>query len=128
MTPLNHTFSGCVSVKVLQLSKTPLVLLPDVGVCRTGELGAFQDVIGTGDQTEMLGRLVSRVATLETALAQAQLQRRKLHNDLIEIRGNVRTPSTTAMAYPEATLAPAHWAVSSTCCIIRGSPDICWCL
>ena len=66
------------------------LLQPAISVCCTGELEAFQDVIGTGDQTEMLGRLVSRVATLETALAQAQMQRRKMHNELIELRGNVR--------------------------------------
>ncbi len=64
-----------------------------VDVCCAGELGAFQDVIGTGDQTEMLSRLVTRVANLETVLAQTQMQRRQLHNELIGLRGNVRACS-----------------------------------
>ena len=58
--------------------------------CCAGELGAFQEVIGTGDQTEMLSRLVTRVASLETVLAHTQMQRRQLHNELIGLRGNVR--------------------------------------
>jgi len=46
-------------------------------------------VMGTGDQTEVLGRLVSRVATLEAAAGEAEAQRRTLHNQLVELRGNV---------------------------------------
>ncbi len=45
--------------------------------------------MGTGDQTEVLGRLVSRVATLEAAAGEAEAQRRSLHNQLVELRGNV---------------------------------------
>ena len=56
-----------------------------------GELEAFQEVIGSGgDQSQMLSRLVSRVATLDTALAEAEMRRRGLHNQLVELRGNVR--------------------------------------
>ena len=84
---LDHVW---LSVYVPPLPFVPRLLLPHLHFCWTGELEAFQDVIGTGDQTEMLGRLVSRVASLETALVQSQLQRRKLHNELIELRGNVR--------------------------------------
>ena len=54
-----------------------------------GELEALQGVMGTGDQTEVLGRLVSRVATLEAAAGEAEAQRRTLHNQLVELRGNV---------------------------------------
>lgn len=54
-----------------------------------GELEALQGVMGTGDQTEVLGRLVSRVATLEAAAGEAEAQRRSLHNQLVELRGNV---------------------------------------
>ena len=51
----------------------------------------MQDAIGTGslDQAEMLGRLVSRVATLEAAVAESQGVRRDLHNQLVNLRGNV---------------------------------------
>lgn len=45
--------------------------------------------MGTGDQTEVLGRLVSRVATLEAAAGEAEALRRALHNQLVELRGNV---------------------------------------
>ena len=45
--------------------------------------------MGTGDQSEVLGRLVSRVATLEAAAGEAEAQRRSLHNQLVELRGNV---------------------------------------
>ena len=54
-----------------------------------GELEALQGVMGTGDQTEVLGRLVSRVATLEAAAGESEAQRRTLHNQLVELRGNV---------------------------------------
>ena len=54
-----------------------------------GELEALQGAMGTGDQTEVLGRLVSRVATLEAAAGEAEAQRRALHNQLVELRGNV---------------------------------------
>lgn len=54
-----------------------------------GELEALQGVMGTGNQTEVLGRLVSRVATLEAAAGEAEAQRRTLHNQLVELRGNV---------------------------------------
>ena len=45
--------------------------------------------MGSGDQTQVLGRLVSRVATLEAAAGEAEAQRRALHNQLVELRGNV---------------------------------------
>ena len=56
---------------------------------------ALQDAIGTGsvDQAEMLGRLIRRVADLEAAVAQSTRQRRELHNQLVELRGNVRPAS-----------------------------------
>ena len=60
----------------------------DFGVC-AGELEALQGAMGTGDQTEVLGRLVSRVASLEAAAGEAEAQRRALHNQLVELRGNV---------------------------------------
>ncbi|KAL3132444.1 Nucleolar protein 58 [Trebouxia sp. C0010 RCD-2024] len=55
-----------------------------------GELEALQGAMGTGDQSEVLGRLVSRVATLEAAAGEAEAQRRALHNQLVELRGNIR--------------------------------------
>lgn len=62
-----------------------------------GELEAFQDVIGAGDQSQMLSRLVSRVASLDTALAEGEMRRRALHNQLVELRGNVRIDPPTPL-------------------------------
>lgn len=70
-----------------------------------GELEAFQDVIGAGDQSQMLSRLVSRVASLDTALAEGEMRRRALHNQLVELRGNVRfdTPLDPTLCVPRMT-------------------------
>ncbi|EIE25441.1 kinesin-domain-containing protein [Coccomyxa subellipsoidea C-169] len=38
----------------------------------------------------MLGRLIRRVANLEAAIAESTAQRRELHNQLVELRGNIR--------------------------------------
>lgn len=56
-----------------------------------GEFEAMQEAIGTGsvDQAEMLGRLISRVASLEAAVAESHRGRRELHNQLVNLRGNV---------------------------------------
>lgn len=51
---------------------------------------ALQDVIGTGDQRSMVNALVGKVASLEHALAEAEVRRRKLHNQLVELQGNIR--------------------------------------
>ena len=38
----------------------------------------------------MLGRLISRVAQLDGALAESRAAQRAMHNQLVELRGNVR--------------------------------------
>lgn len=37
----------------------------------------------------MLGRLISRAARLDMALAESRAAQRQLHNQLVELRGNV---------------------------------------
>ena len=54
-----------------------------------GELEALQGVMGSGEEGQVVSRLVSKVATLEAAAGQAEAQRRALHNQLVELRGNV---------------------------------------
>jgi Microtubule binding len=49
-----------------------------------------QGIVGCGDHGEAIGQMVARVGRLETTLAEAEKVRRKLHNDLMEIRGNIR--------------------------------------
>ena len=56
-----------------------------------GELEALQGVMGSGEDGQVVSRLVSKVATLEAAAGQAEAQRRSLHNQLVELRGNVST-------------------------------------
>ena len=73
----------------------------------TGELEALQGVMGSGEEGQVVSRLVSKVATLEAAAGQAEAQRRALHNQLVELRGNVR-PCWCAVAdlveqVPEST-------------------------
>lgn len=93
------------------------------GSCTAAELGAFQDVIGDGDQGEMLSRLVSRVAALELAVTEAEARRRDAHNQLIRLRGNVRgdaisrpvaeTPSLllwdTSLMTTDVAVPPCTW-------------------
>ena len=58
-----------------------------------GELEALQECtigLGTGDQREMLTRMVSKIAALEAAVAAAEAKRREIHNQLVELKGNVR--------------------------------------
>jgi hypothetical protein len=61
---------------------------------------ALQDAIGTGsvDQAEMLGRLIRRVADLEAAISQSARLRRELHNQLVELRGNVSCNVTFSLS------------------------------
>ena len=72
-----------------------------------GELEALQGAMGTGDQTEVLGRLVSRVATLEAAAGEAEAQRRSLHNQLVELRGNVSCCAAVCSFSLPGTTAPS---------------------
>jgi hypothetical protein len=100
------------------------------------ELGAFQDVIGDGDQGEMLSRLVSRVAALELAITEAEARRRDAHNQLIRLRGNVRgdaisrpvaeTPSLllwdTSFGDHRCDCATAHLAMHWNLCLLASDP------
>ena len=72
---------------------------------------ALQDAIGTGsvDQAEMLGRLIRRVASLEAAVAESAQARRALHNQLVELHGNVRLwliPTISISCWPAIALLP----------------------
>ena len=60
--------------------------------CPAGELEALQECtigLGAGDQKEMLTRMLSKIAALESAVAAAEARRRDLHNQLVELKGNV---------------------------------------
>lgn len=58
-----------------------------------GELEALQECtmgLEGGDQRELLSRMVSKIAALETAVAAAEARRREAHERLVELKGNVR--------------------------------------
>ena len=57
------------------------------------ELEALQECtmgLQGGDQRELLSRLVSKIATLEAAVVAAEARRREAHNQLVELKGNIR--------------------------------------
>ena len=93
---------------------------PNLHLLGAGELEALQGAMGTGDQTEVLGRLISRVATLEAAAGDAEAQRRALHNQLVELRGNVSYCAAACSYSLPGTTAPSSAAASAClwqCCM-----------
>lgn len=58
-----------------------------------GQLEALQECtmgLQVGDQRELLSRMVSKIATLEAAVVNAEGRRREAHNQLVELKGNIR--------------------------------------
>lgn len=58
-----------------------------------GELEALQECtmgLEGGDQKELLSRMVTKIATLEAAVVAAEAKRREAHNQLVELKGNIR--------------------------------------
>lgn len=52
-------------------------------------LCCLQEVMGEGEQRDIVGRLLSRISNLQAAAATAEATRRQLHNQMVELRGNV---------------------------------------
>jgi hypothetical protein len=48
-----------------------------------------QSSTNQGDQRDVVGKLLARVSTLQCAATEAEATRRKLHNQMVELRGNV---------------------------------------
>jgi kinesin family member C1 len=78
-----------------------------------GELEALQECtmgLEGGDQRELLQRMVSKIASLEAAVAAAEARRREAHNQLVELKGNIRVfcrirphPRAVAATGPDGT-------------------------
>ncbi|KAI8466954.1 MAG: kinesin-domain-containing protein [Monoraphidium minutum] len=47
-------------------------------------------MMGEGEQRDMVGRLLSRISTLQCSAAAAEATRRELHNQMVALRGNIR--------------------------------------
>ncbi len=64
-------------------------------VTAAGEFGALKEVLGetaaaAGDGSkDVVAALLSKIGTLQSAVAAAEAMRRKLHNELVDLRGNV---------------------------------------
>eukprot|EP00775_Hariotina_reticulata_P012257 gene12257-12395_t len=52
------------------------------------EFEALQEVMGEGEQRDIVGRLLGRISNLQAAAAAAEATRRTLHNQMVELRGN----------------------------------------
>ncbi|KAG1679126.1 hypothetical protein FOA52_000481 [Chlamydomonas sp. UWO 241] len=65
------------------------------------EFGALKEVLGESGQLDVVNNLLRKISTLQAAVASSDAARRKLHNELVETRGNIRVfcrvrPSTGA--------------------------------
>ena len=55
-----------------------------------GEFATLQELIGEGEQRDIVSRLLERISALQCAAAAAEATRRQLHNQMVELRGNIR--------------------------------------
>lgn len=78
----------------------------------------LQDCVGAGDQKEMVGQLVHRVGHLEAALWEAEKARRRLNNELVEIRGNIRVFCRLRPSAGAAAVEPMHG--DAVRCVVDG--------
>lgn len=56
-----------------------------------GEFEALQEMMGEGEQRDVVARLLNRIGNLQCAAAAAESTRREMHNRLVELKGNVST-------------------------------------
>lgn len=75
--------------------------------CTVGLQGFGKDGAGNEVTKELLSRMTSKIATLESAVAAAEARRREAHDKLVELKGNIRVfcrvrPHTS----PVATVGP----------------------
>ncbi|GAX84446.1 hypothetical protein CEUSTIGMA_g11866.t1 [Chlamydomonas eustigma] len=55
-----------------------------------GEFGALKEVLGEFGQRDVVNNLLQKVAVLQNALTSSDAIRRKLHNELVQVKGNIR--------------------------------------
>ena len=87
---------------------------------RADELEALQECtigLGAGDQKEMLTRMLSKIAALEAAVAAAEARRRQLHNQLVELKGNVIAGAAVEL---RGWAQPAGWRAQGRVVGARG--------
>jgi len=64
------------------------------------EFEALQEVMGEGEQRDIVGRLLSRISNLQAAAVTAEATRRQLHNQMVELRGNVSMQTQPTLTSP----------------------------
>ncbi|GFH27514.1 kinesin motor domain-containing protein, partial [Haematococcus lacustris] len=75
----------------LDASQAELTTKEDQLGVMEGEFAALKEVLGeAGGQRDVVASLLTKISALQTAVAAAEATRRKLHNELVCIRGNIR--------------------------------------
>jgi hypothetical protein len=76
--------------------------------------------MGEGEQRDIVGRLLSRISNLQAAAVTAEATRRQLHNQMVELRGNVSVQTREvqpgdAKASAASSGSWVIWASSRVC-------------
>eukprot|EP00798_Chlamydomonas_sp_ICE-L_P013863 gene13863-19786_t len=79
------------SAESLELTQKELGVKGERLALLEGEFESLKEVIGDcGGQKDVVARLLTRISTLQGAVSSAEATRRRLHNELVELRGNIR--------------------------------------
>ena len=73
---------------------------------REGEFAALKEVLGESGQRDVVNNLLRKITVLQNAVASSDATRRKLHNELVQVKGNVS--SDLVLDYPLLTLSFDH--------------------
>jgi kinesin family protein C1 len=97
--------------KTLETTRTKLSKLEGeleaLQECTVGLQGFGKDGAGNEVTKELLSRMTSKIAALETAVAAAEARRREAHDKLVELKGNIRVfCRVRPHASPVATVGP----------------------
>lgn len=55
-----------------------------------GEFSALKEVLGESGQVDVVNNLLRKISVLQNAVAASDAVRRKIHNELVEVKGNIR--------------------------------------
>ena len=55
-----------------------------------GEFSALKEVLGESGQRDVVNNLLRKITVLQNAVATSDATRRRLHNELVQVKGNVR--------------------------------------
>ena len=55
----------------------------------SGEFSALKEVLGESGQRDVVNNLLRKITVLQNAVASSDATRRRLHNELVQVKGNV---------------------------------------